>query len=98
MYSYCPAPKIWFRCSNKVPLTVYDDKNDPVYKIYFYRPRIEGLFAQIERWVKQDNGETFWRTISKDNITTIFGKTENSRIFDPDNSTHIFSWLISRIL
>jgi RHS repeat-associated protein len=80
---------------NKVPLTVYDEKNDPFYKIYFYRPRIEGLFAQIERWVKQDNGETFWRTISKDNITTIFGKTESSRIFDPDNGTHIFSWLIS---
>ena len=80
---------------DKKPLTVCDEKKVPVYIIYFYRPRVEGLFAQIERWVKQDNGETFWRIISKDNITTIFGKTGNSRIVDPDNCTHIFSWLIS---
>ena len=73
----------------------YDDEIAPGYVIYFYRPRIEGLFAHIERWVNTTTGESYWRTISKDNITTIFGKTENSRIFDPDNSTHIFSWLIN---
>ena len=75
-------------------LPAYDDKSAPGYVIYFYRPRVEGLFARIERWVK-NNGEAFWRTISKDNITTIFGKTENSCIVDPAHSTHIFSWLIS---
>ncbi|MEI6335745.1 MAG: SpvB/TcaC N-terminal domain-containing protein, partial [Methylococcaceae bacterium] len=76
-------------------LPAYDDKSAPGYIIYFYRPRIEGLFADIERWLNTTSGESHWRTISKDNITTIFGKTENSRIVDPDNSTHIFSWLIS---
>ena len=36
----------------------------------------------------------FWRSISKDNITTWYGKTTESRIADPADPTHIFSWLI----
>ncbi len=71
---------------------VSDDKSTHGYVIYFYLPRVEGLFARIERWVKKDNGETFWRMASKDNIiTTIFGKTGNSRIVDPADSRHIFN-------
>lgn len=65
------------------------------YHIQRYRPRIEGLFAKIERWTNQsDPTEVFWRTISKDNITTWYGRTQESRIFDPDAPAHIFSWLI----
>ena len=41
------------------------------YRICKYRPRIEGLFALIERWTKLDAGEAHWRSISKDNITTL---------------------------
>ena len=64
------------------------------YQIRQYRPRIEGLFARIERWKKVDSGETYWRSIKKDNITTLYGKTEESRIADPNDLTRIFSWLI----
>lgn len=65
------------------------------YRIQRYRPRIEGLFARIERWTNQsDPGDTFWRSISKDNITTWYGKTPESRITDPVDPTRIFSWLI----
>ncbi|MEN9521321.1 MAG: hypothetical protein RLZZ381_3909, partial [Cyanobacteriota bacterium] len=64
------------------------------YLIRQYRPRIEGLFARIERWTKVDTGETHWRSLSKENITTLYGKTENSRIADPEHPTHVFSWLI----
>ncbi|MDH5271330.1 MAG: toxin, partial [Candidatus Krumholzibacteria bacterium] len=38
--------------------------------------------------------DVFWRSISKDNITTWYGKDENSRICDPHDKTRIFSWLI----
>jgi hypothetical protein len=38
--------------------------------------------------------DVFWRSISKDNITTWYGRTENSRIADPSDSSRIFSWLI----
>ncbi|MEP0919547.1 FG-GAP-like repeat-containing protein [Leptolyngbya sp. DQ-M1] len=64
------------------------------YQIRKYRPRLEGLFARIERWTKVDSGETHWQSISKDNITTLYGKTDKSRIADPANPTHVFSWLI----
>jgi RHS repeat-associated protein len=65
------------------------------YQVRRYRPRVEGLFARIERWANPANpAEIFWRSISKDNITTWYGKTEQSRIVDPADPTRIFSWLI----
>lgn len=71
--------------------------NGTIYNVRRYRPRIEGLFARIERWTNQaDAKDIFWRSISKDNITTWYGKTENSRILDPAEPSHIFRWLISQ--
>ena len=65
------------------------------YLVRRYRPRIEGLFARIERWTSQtDHTDVFWRSISKDNVTTWYGKTEKSRIADPSDPTQVFSWLI----
>lgn len=65
------------------------------YRIRRYRPRIEGLFARIERWTNTaDASDVFWRSISKDNITTWYGRTADSRIVDPSDATRIFSWLI----
>ncbi len=69
--------------------------NNHTYYIRRYRPRIEGLFSRIERWSNQaDPTDVFWRSISKDNITTWYGKTPESRICDPANPGLIFSWLI----
>src|SRR5713226_7732367 len=56
------------------------------YTVRPYRPRVEGLFARIERWENQETGETHWRSVSKDNITSIYGKDANSRIADPNDS------------
>ena len=74
-----------------LPTRTIDEKT---YRIQRYRPRIEGLFARIERWTKISSEEIHWRSISKDNILTIYGKDENSRIADPDHPNRIFSWLI----
>lgn len=65
------------------------------YEITRYRPRIEGLFALIERWSRVSDGDTHWRSLSKDNIVTLYGSTPDSRIADPANLHHVFSWLIS---
>jgi hypothetical protein len=65
------------------------------YRIRSYRPRIEGLFARLERWTNRvDSNDVFWRSISKENITTFYGKTSDSRIVDPSDASKIFSWLI----
>jgi hypothetical protein len=67
-----------------------------VYHIQRYRPRQEGLFARIECWSNTaDATDVFWRSISKDNITTWYGRTQESRIADPGDRSRIFSWLIS---
>lgn len=64
------------------------------YRVRRYRPRIEGLFSRIERWTRLHDGDTHWRSISKDNILTVYGRTANSRISDPIEPSHVFSWLI----
>ena len=71
-----------------------DDKTLPGYVIHRYRPRIEGLFARIERWTNVATGEIHWRSISKDNILTLYGHDANSRIADPLDESRVFSWLI----
>jgi RHS repeat-associated protein len=64
------------------------------YVITRYRPRIEGLFARIERWTRKSDGDTHWRSLSKDNATTLYGKTAESRIADPADARRVFNWLI----
>jgi RHS repeat-associated protein len=76
-----------------------DNVTAPNYVIHRYRPRIEGLFARIERWTDVATHEIHWRSITRDNVTTLYGKDNSSRIFDPadpspTNPTRVFSWLI----
>lgn len=69
------------------------DSPDTNFVIRYYRPRIEGLFARIERWTNKITGEMKWRIISKENITTLYGWSENSRLTDPQNNNKIFEWM-----
>jgi RHS repeat-associated protein len=66
------------------------------YWVRAYRPRVEAGFARIERWTDISSGDVHWRTISKDNVTSLFGydASAHSRIADPDNPAHVFSWLL----
>ncbi len=62
------------------------------YSVYKYRPRIEGGFARIERIDHHQKG-TYWRVTTRDNITTIFGRSNTTRISNPNNNTQIYQWL-----
>jgi RHS repeat-associated protein len=66
------------------------------YDVWLYRPRIEGLYARIERWVSVETGITHWRSISRENVTTLYGYDDTSRVCDPSDPLRIFSWHISR--
>lgn len=61
-----------------------------------FRPRIEGLFARIERVTEKALGEVYWRSTSRDNVTSYFGTSAASRIADPANPNHVFAWLLAR--
>ena len=64
------------------------------YQVDRYRPRLEARFSRIERWQVIATGETHWRSISGDNITSVYGKTGESRIADPTDPRRVFSWLV----
>ncbi len=66
------------------------------YSVYPYRPRIEGLFARIERWVDAATGDTHWRATTKENITSLYGRRADARIGDPTDPSKVFQWLLER--
>ena len=75
-----------------------DTASAPDYLIHRYRPRIEVGFARIERWTRTgDAADVHWRSMSKDNVLTIYGHDANSRIVDPAEPQRIFSWLVSEV-
>lgn len=78
---------------------IRDDVSAPGFTIHRYRPRVEGLFARIERWTNRATGEIHWRSITRENVTTLYGRDNNSRIFDPSgpdpaHPIRIFTWFI----
>jgi RHS repeat-associated protein len=77
------------------PISVPDiTVNGQTYAIKRYRPRIEGLFARIERWQRRSDGDMHWRAVTKDNVTTIYGQDPNCRIADPRDPSRVFRWLL----
>lgn len=64
------------------------------YLVKLYCPRIEGSFARIERWEHQTTGELHWRSISKENVTNIYGRSAACRIADSHNSLRVYQWLL----
>ena len=61
-----PAPRTWSRSApsgtaagSRHPYRRTDGGRS--YLVQGYRPRVEGLFARIERWRDLDTGETHWR-------------------------------------
>ncbi|MBC7602031.1 MAG: toxin [Ramlibacter sp.] len=61
-----------------------------------YRPRIEGLFARIEHWNNPADRSSFWKTISRDNVTSLYGIGRDGRIADPADPARIFKWLLQQ--
>jgi hypothetical protein len=59
----------------------------------WYRPRIEGLLARIERWCAIESGISHWRCITRDNVTTLYGLDATSCLADPTDPRKIFSYL-----
>src|SRR5262245_52966339 len=70
-----------------------DSETAPGYTIHRYRPRVEGLFSRVERWTAAD-GDVHWRSISTENVLTLYGASAEARIADPADPGRVFCWLI----
>lgn len=70
-----------------------EDSADTLFTIRYYKPRIEGAFARIERWREKATGVIKWRIISNDNVTSLFGWSPDSRIANPEKPAQVFQWL-----
>ncbi|HEV7230875.1 MAG TPA: SpvB/TcaC N-terminal domain-containing protein, partial [Bacteroidia bacterium] len=46
-----------------------------------YRPRIESAFSRIEK--VDDNGNLYWVTRTKENLVAVFGKSDDTKLYDP---------------
>jgi RHS repeat-associated protein len=78
------AANVWFHAAGK----------DGNFRVDAYRPRVEGLFARVERRTNVLTGYAHWRSITHDNVTSIYGLSGGARITDPNNPLHVFTWLI----
>ncbi|MDR4496749.1 MAG: hypothetical protein MRK02_02305 [Candidatus Scalindua sp.] len=69
-------------------------RDDVPYTVQRYRPRIEGLFARIEKWTNRTSGIAHWESTTKDNVKSVYGKSANSRISASHDDSRIFKWLL----
>ncbi|MGC4863161.1 SpvB/TcaC N-terminal domain-containing protein [Micromonospora sp. DT41] len=67
----------------------------PGYAIRRYRPRIDGLYARIERWTRTTDGDVHWRSLSSTNVLSVYGRDHGSRVVDAASSRRVFSWLLT---
>ncbi len=89
------------KTSKKVP--TYDDEDifvltgaDDLVPIASnnYQPRIEGLFAKIERLISKNDNRIYWQVTSKDGSVAIYGKNKQAQIYDKQ---HIAEWLLEEL-
>lgn len=64
------------------------------YRVRRYRPRTEGLFARIERWTQRRTGDVHWQATTRDNMLSVYGRSEQARLSDPRDPRRVFSWLL----
>ena len=88
------------RLKNRKPVVSEDHINGLLVKKHLFSPRTEGTFSRIEKWeVDSHPGsapEVFWRVTTKDNVTSLFGRTASARIegTDVNGRPRIFEWLL----
>lgn len=64
------------------------------YRVEGYLPRVEGLYARIERWTRISDDVAHWRITTRDNVTSLYGLTADARIAEPGRPARTFSWLL----
>jgi YD repeat-containing protein len=91
--NYSTANGAWVASSPEIQTV-----NGVQYAVHQYRPRVENVIQRVERWTTTDSTrDTHWRTISGDNVTSIYGLESASRITNASDNSRVFSWLLCSV-
>ena len=76
--------------------SVHEERREG-FHVRSYVSRIESDFDRIERWTNlAESRDIHWRQISGDNVTSIYGRDDASRVYaESDPAKPIFTWLLS---
>jgi hypothetical protein len=77
--------------------SVYNGIDIGPHRVVRYWPQVESDFALRERWQRQTreaDPPVFWLIHGADGSLHLYGKTEATRIADPDAPGHIATWLL----
>ncbi len=78
-------------------LVLVNESSNSEYDITYYQPRIEGLFAKIERLISKSDNTVYWQVTSKDGSIAIYGKNKQAQIYDPKSNRRIAEWLLEEL-
>lgn len=77
---------------NQQPQTRVAELSGVSWEVKLYRSRVESGHQKIERWRDPLSNRIWWRTISAENVTTVFGFSDEACIFKPGNRSKTFKW------
>ncbi|WP_431993865.1 SpvB/TcaC N-terminal domain-containing protein [Streptomyces albogriseolus] len=63
------------------------------HRVVGYHQRVQDGSVRIECWTSEAERTPFWTVVDQEGTTTYYGRTEESRIADPDDPARIFAWL-----
>lgn len=69
-------------------------KKNGNWNITEFQPRVQKEFSKIQYWLSIDQMESYWEVVDKQNVKSVFGSSQKSRIYNPENHSQIFEWLI----
>lgn len=85
---YDPAAAGWEKASDT------HTADGITWRVTGYRPRVEGGFSIIEHWTNTATHSSYWKVLSANNTTSLYGISDKGRIYDPQQPEHIFEWLL----
>jgi RHS repeat-associated protein len=88
------TPKMIEKNGKWLPDETTIEQDGITWKVTTFLPRKQSGFSLITHWQNPLTMGSRWEVISRNNITTLYGSSENSRVADPADPRKIFEWLI----
>jgi len=65
------------------------------YQVTHFIPRVDEQYDLIAYYINlHDSGDQYWQVTHTDNTVDIYGKSSSAKIFDPQDPSRIYEWLL----